>query len=352
MKKLRFISLLLIFVLLCSCSKPETPASTDDTQQSEQTETPDTTPTTNGYKNSLTGEYELESETQVSMRPVAVAVNNIKNAQTVQTGLETADIIYETYVEGGITRLLAVYKNISKAGEIGSIRSARYDFVDLCEGHDATYIHAGIDSTYAQPYINSLGVDNANLLNGSIYKYAYRISNGLASEHTLYSKGENLAKMLAEKGWRTTVDDAHKGDWQNFSDKDLTLAGGKAMTIDVAFGSSYITKFSYNAQTGMYSKTNNPDWRTGKNIETKNVVVLFTTLGQFADGYRMKIGMQGGDGYYFVNGTYQKIKWTKGAHDASFKFTDEAGNALSYNVGNSYVCMVSNDMKGKLAIGG
>lgn len=355
MKKTGLISILLALTLLCSCAKtqPEqtpAPTPTPDTTPEQSAPTPE--PEKTGFKNNLTGEYELASESEQSMRPVAVSINNtLGGAQRTQTGLENADVMYETYVEGGLTRILAIYKDISKAGEIGSIRSARYDFVDICEGHDATFVHAGIDSTYAQPYMDRLGIDHANLLYGSLYGYVYRLDNGLALEHTLYGKGENIAKMLKDKNWRTTVKDAHKGDWQNFSESAVTPSGGKASTVNVAFSGDYKSKFAYDSASGMYEKLERPDWRSGKNLKVKNLVVLFTTLGQFEDGYRMKIGMNGGEGYYFTNGAYQKIKWTKGEYNASYKFTDEAGNPLPYNVGNSYVCIVSQGMQYKFEIG-
>lgn len=72
-------------------------------------------------------------------------INNISTAQPVQTGLNKADIIYETEVEGGITRLMAVFQDITTAEKIGTIRSARYPYVDLAMGHNAIFIHCGQD---------------------------------------------------------------------------------------------------------------------------------------------------------------------------------------------------------------
>ena len=73
------------------------------------------------------------------------------------------------------------------------------NFVDLANGDDALYIHAGLDPTYCQPYMQRLGLDNKNLLLGKYYGYAYRLDNGLALEHTLYMKGESIAKMIVTK---------------------------------------------------------------------------------------------------------------------------------------------------------
>ena len=64
--------------------------------------------------NPLTGIENLDPAA-VNNRPVAVMINNLyPTAQSVQTGLNQADIVYEAYAEGGVTRLLAVFKDISK----------------------------------------------------------------------------------------------------------------------------------------------------------------------------------------------------------------------------------------------
>ena len=68
--------------------------------------------------NPLTGVDELDNSTIATQRPVAIMVNNVNVAQSRQTGLSHADIIYETEVEGGITRLMAVYQDISKLDKI------------------------------------------------------------------------------------------------------------------------------------------------------------------------------------------------------------------------------------------
>lgn len=343
MKKLRIISILTVLViLLCACSKskPQPPA-----PENPPVETPPVETAPVGFINPLTGERTLDTEAQTKLRPVALSVNNQLNAQRVQTGLEKADIIYETYVEGGITRLLAVYKDISKIGEIGTIRSARYNFVDIANGDDALYVHAGLDPTYCAPYMRKLGIDNKNLLLNNYYGYAYRLDNGMALEHTLYIKGDSLAKMIADHSIRSTVKDTHAGNWQNFNESTKALPGGTATKITACFSGDYTSTFTYDSATDRYIKNNHKDWRSGKNLSVKNVVVLFTNVTMFENGYRVNIGLQGGEGYYFSNGTFQEIKWTKGGTTDRFKFTDANGNAIAYNPGNSWVCIINNGMK-------
>ena len=350
MKRIKLITSLLIAVLLLSsCSGGKKPEKVETpTPDTENTQTTDTPAAPVGFINSLTGERTLETQAQTTLRPVAVSVNNLIPAQRVQTGLESADIIYESYVEGGITRLLAVYKDISKVGEIGTVRSARYNYVDLACGDDALFVHAGVDYTFCQPHIRKLGLDSKNMLENSYYGYAYRLKNGLSLEHTLYTTGQNLAKMIADKGIRATVNDSHAGNWQNFKQTASPLPDGTATKITAAFSGSYVSTFNYDAATDRYIKQNHNDKNSGNPLSVKNVVVLFTTTSYFDnEGYRVNISLNGGSGYYFSNGTYQQINWAKGGTYDRLKLTDVNGNPLAYNPGNSWVCIVNNGMRNK-----
>lgn len=91
------------------------------------------------YYSPLTGEAGYD-ESLLLNRPVAVMVNNIEQSLP-QRGISKADIVYEMPVEGGITRLMAVFSDYHDLPEIGSIRSARHDYVELALPLDAIYLH-------------------------------------------------------------------------------------------------------------------------------------------------------------------------------------------------------------------
>lgn len=349
-KYLRFIAIAMIVLTLAGCAKKPVPA-----PEPEPDETPvQTEPEKELFVNPLTGEKTLETEGERDARPVAVAVNNQKDIRCHQTGLEDADIVFETYIEGGETRTLAIFKDLTKVGEIGSLRSARIAFVDIANSFDATYIHAGEDPDYCVPYMNDLGLDDINLLRGKYYANTYRKDNGHIIEHTLFSTGEKLVNMLKEHGFRDTIKSSHKGDWQNFNETAKTLDGGSAKELTIPFSGSYVNTFEFDTDEGAYVKTKHKasgkhsDGYPEDKLVFENVVVLFTSLSNRSDNYRVKVGMSGGEGYYFSNGSYMKIKWEKGDTYDSFKFTDEDGKDISYNPGKSYVCMVKNNMKSKV----
>lgn len=287
--------------------------------------------------NPLTGVAEFEDNAKAKQRPVAIMVNNVDVAQSRQTGLSDADIIYETEVEGGITRLMAVYQDITDLDKIGTVRSARYPYVDLALGHNAVYIHCGQDPTYCAPHLKD--IDHLSIDTNS--KGAKRIANGLSSEHTLYALADDLWESINEN-FDTEVSSV--APWVNFTDKDLALDGGSATSISVPFP-AMTTNFTYDATSGLYTRlaggTVLSDYYTGETTQVKNVFILLTSISNYSDGKHRKVALESGDGYYITNGTVQFIKWSKGSATNGFKFTDTNGAEIEVSAGNSWVCIAS-----------
>lgn len=325
---------LTLVLTLGGCSLSNRPTSVD--ADSEVTSSKEE-PVVKSYINPLTGIDNL-SEGTIDRRPVAIMVNNITQAQRVQTGLGGADIVYETEVEGGVTRLMAVFKDFSKASQVGTIRSARYPYVDLALGHDAIYVHCGQDPTYCKPHLND--IDDLSIDTNS--PGAKRIKNGLATEHTLYVFPEKLWPALASK-FKSTVKNT---SWQNFAKEDetVTLTGGRADRVTVPFP-ILKTVFDYDKTTGLYTRLSQnkvlKDYVTGKPITVKNVFVLMTNIADYPDHYHRKVDLVGGAGYYVTNGTYTKIKWQKGSSTSPIKITDESGKEIEVSAGNSWVCIAN-----------
>lgn len=287
--------------------------------------------------NPLTGVAEFENASKANQRPVAIMVNNVDIAQSRQTGLSDADIIYETEVEGGITRLMAVYQDISDLDKIGTVRSARYPYVDLALGHNAVYIHCGQDPTYCAPHLKD--IDDISIDTNS--KGAKRIANGLSSEHTLYALADDLWSDINDK-FNTKVSSV--APWVNFTDEALTLDDGAATSVKIPFP-AMTTNFTYDPASGLYTRlaggTVLTDYYSGETTQVKNVFILLTSISNYPDGKHRKVALQSGDGYYITNGTVQFIKWEKGASTNGFKFTDGNGNEIKVSAGNSWVCIAN-----------
>ena len=335
LKRITAFSLCLLLLLSASCTKKPTEQPQEEAPKDEVQE-----PAKNPNSlNPLTGLYEYDGI--LNVRPVAVMINNDVRAQDVQAGLPHADIIYETEIEGGETRLMAVFQDAQKVENIGTVRSCRYAYIDRAMGHNAVYVSRGYDATYAGPHLSS--IDYIDLHEGN---YGYRPDNGLALEHTLYAKGEKLWNGVSSK-FKTTLENVKP--WQTFAKEGekVTLAGGKADKVTVPFSGNFKSVFIYDEQTGLYERNFKDrvptEYLTKQSTKVKNVVVCLTKIVDYPDRIHRNIALEGGEGYYITNGTFQKIKWSKGESSASLKFTHEDGSELVMSAGNTWVCLASSN---------
>lgn len=288
------------------------------------------------FVNPLTGVAEFSDASKVNQRPIAIMVENSTISMPVQTGLSHADVIYETEVEGGITRLVALFQDISETEKIGNVRSARYPYVDLALGHDAVYIHCGQDPTYCAPHLKNIDDIDIN----SNDTGSKRISNGLSSTHNVYVITKDLLKRVTNN-FKLKKDNVTP--WVNFTDEELSLSTS-ANEVSVPFPAS-TTKFTYDAASGLYTRLVNSkpqsDYFTKEKTQVKNIFVLMTSISFYPDGEHRKVALESGSGYYVTNGGVQEIKWSKGKSTNKFKFTDADGNELKVSAGNSWVCIAN-----------
>ncbi len=345
----RLISLLLCTVLIFSlsaCGGDETASSkpsaskNSSSTESKVEQTP-VDPYANCVINPLTGEKTLNKRAE-GRRPTAITVNNIYVAQSVQSGLDKADVVFETEVEGGITRLLALFSDPTDVGKIGTVRSMRVVFAEIACGMNAMLFYHGIDYVYCHPMLSTLNLPHYELHDGV---YGKRERNGLATEHTLYSDGKSLVKAAEDRKFNTSGAET----WLNFAEsaEKSAPASDKAEKVKVKFNGTSITNFYYDAATKKYTRAN----RNGTNFKTyhtkqeekfSNIFVLKTTIRDYPDGKHREVNLSSGSGWYISAGGYTEIKWKKGSASSNFEFTKTDGSELTVNQGNSYVCIINN----------
>lgn len=334
LKRITAFGLCILLLMSSACSKKAEEKPLDEPKTEVEEQQPEKPASS---LNPLTGVYEYDGI--LNIRPVAVMINNDVRAQDVQAGLPSADIIYETEIEGGETRLMAVFQDAQKVDNIGTVRSCRYAYIDLAMGHNAVYVSRGYDSIYAGPHLK--GVDYIDLHEGN---YGYRPNNGLALEHTLYAKGEKLWSGVSSK-YKTTLENVTP--WQTFAKEGekVTLAGGDAKKVTVAFSGNFKSVFIYDQESGLYERNFKDrvptEYLTKQTTKVKNVVVCLTNITDYPNKIHRNIPLESGEGYYITNGTYQKIKWSKGDTSSPLKFTNEDGSPLTMSAGNTWVCFSS-----------
>ena len=324
---------------------PDDPVTDPDTEEPGNTddEPEDEPEVYDGPVNPLTGlpcDEDLSGE-----RPCAVMINNIKVA-TPACGIGSADLIYETLAEGGLTRLMAVYQDITVVDTIGSVRSARPYFLDLAQGHDAIFIHAGgSDNAYIE--IKNRGITNIDGVNGSgetFYRDSWRKSN-MGYEHSLMLDTTLLETYYEKHKLRVDHNDGYESSLV-FCDEPA-ISGSSAAEIKVTFSSAKSTSFSYDESTGLYMVSQYggamKDSGTGEQVSVRNVVILRASMSRISGDTagRMTATFTGtGSGTFICDGVAADITWSKDSHSSQFEYTYSDGTPVEFGRGVTYFCII------------
>ncbi len=320
----KFLALIFLTIFLCGCQKNNQ----TEYQETESKEMPE-------EKIEI---VDIDSKT----RPFAVVVNNATVAVKVQQGLDKAYMVYEIPVEGNMTRLLAFYKDIDDL-KIGTIRSARHNFLDYVFEQDAIFVHWGW-SHYAKDQITSLKVDS---LNGLYDKAFYRENpENLALEHTGYTDIKKLKDLASEKNFALTTD---KGLVLDYSTKEVNLDEGEtANKIYIPSSNVSNTSYEYDQENKVYKRSVNNnkhiDYYTKQQYTAKNIIIQKINTKKASDNYYWELQTTGtGDGMYITNGHAMPIKWSKENRQAKTKYTYLNGEEVKLNDGNTYIQIQSNN---------
>jgi hypothetical protein len=136
---------------------------------------------------------EAENEEVIKNRPLSVKIENSAAARP-QMGINQADIVYETMVEGGETRLNCIYQS-NIPDEVGPVRSARLSDLWIAPQYQGLFLYAGGNDEFKAGLKAS---DIANMSYSIASKIFYRV-NFRSAPHNLYlslSKAYDAAKDL------------------------------------------------------------------------------------------------------------------------------------------------------------
>ncbi|MDO8619314.1 MAG: DUF3048 domain-containing protein [Candidatus Daviesbacteria bacterium] len=296
-------------------------------------------------------------------RPLAVMIENHIEARP-QSGLTSADVVYEAVAEGGITRFMALYYcNLSDV-QVGPVRSARTYYLDwLGEYNNPLYAHVGGANTPgpadALSQIIKYKVNDLNQFSIGFPTYwrdYERLGHPVATEHTMYSTTQKLWAVGAQRGWVAT-DSAgiswSKGftPWKFKDDEKISSSsksGGTIKTITVNFWASqgdYTVEWDYNAATNTYDRKNGTahiDFNNKKQISPKSVVIQFEKESNANDGYpgnvHLLYGTTGtGKALIIMDGNVVEGKWIKADRLSRSKYVDSKGKEIIFDKGQIWI---------------
>ena len=282
-------------------------------------------------------------ESTVNNRPYAIMINNVRPAQPL-LGVSKADILYEIPVEGGYTRMMALFHDVSDVGVIGSVRSSRHYYVDIAEGYDAVYIFAG-GSPQAYTALSSRNITRLDGVNGSRTEIFYRDSERrktMSSEHTMVTTGELISKWLPTYDYRLEHEDGFSSPF-DFTEDGTPGGGLPANEFTLKFSGAKSTSFAYNGE-GLYELSqfgsSCKDGNDGEVLTFTNILILETSVSLIRGDTagRLDIITTGsGSGYFICGGKCIGVDWSRAANSDQFSYKLKDGSPLSFGVGKTYI---------------
>lgn len=330
----------------------------------------------------LNGQAFTKAEEKIweNRRPLLVMIENHLEARP-QSGLSSADIVYEVIAEGGITRFMAVFycDAVAREALVGPVRSARTYFLDWASeyGSNPLYVHVGGAHCEASTLEGCLSGAKADAL-GQIQKYGWggrdgndvnqfsvgfptfwrdyeRLGRTVATEHTMYSTTEKLWALAAKRSW-TNVNQDGEGEWDDeytawqFDKQEAAAAERGSLTnVDVTFWeghSDYQVAWQYDKANNQFLRFNggqpHKDLNTDQQLAVKNVVVQLTKELRANDGYPGNLHLLyqtigSGKAFVFKNGQVVEAKWSKASLTDRTIFTDTYGKEISFVPGKIWL---------------
>ena len=232
-----------------------------------------------------------------------------------------------------VTRLTAVYQ-CGEPTEIGSVRSARHDYLFLLDGIDGIMAHWG-GSYWALNRIAAGEFQTINALQNPNNAF-FRKSN-LPAPYNGFTTYARLWDTLQKLGYRAETQ--FKGyDFKDDASLDQRPAGG---TLTVGWPGAFKVSYEYNQTTNRYERY----WAgvkqfdgADKRLIAPSAVAIMSATNEYADGpggYN-DMGIEGsGNLAVYQDGKVINGKWVKNELDKKdpIHFLDAQGNPITFTRG-------------------
>ncbi len=268
-----------------------------------------------------------------------------------QSGLGVADVVVEMEAAVGITRFMAVMQSVY-AKEIGSIRSARNDYIDLSVGLDAVLVHWGGEKKALDRLAATDAAEIDQFVNGDLF---YRI-NSIPGPHN----GFTDAKLMQEGVKRYKYNRAPKYSGWVFEQTAVTdpetlkdawlkaIPKSKDGKLALSYGNpQFDIEYAYEAKRDLYLRTQggeiHKDAVTDAQISTSNVVVVRANYFTYnaVGGYLQFDVTSGGKCTLFKHGREIPCTWKKGDESKPLQFFGANKKQLELAPGKTWIQVMS-----------
>lgn len=284
--------------------------------------------------------YTTGLPTEAPYQPVMVVIENSPDARP-QTGLQTADVVYEVPVEGDITRFVAVFQDNVPTG-VMPVRSGRAPFLYIQAEWDSIFMHyGGSGSGYEDAddytfYGNSLyGEMKIDLegISGNTTGIYQRVST-MPAPHNVMGNPQLACKLYNYEpkplGWKFDSAIYYPGS-TTVTNINLSYTG---------YNDSFVSYFyDINEEVYLRSMSGVPFMaaETNAQIKVKNLVVQHTNYSVKGGTYKDWQMVGSGTADFYIGGMHIAGSWSKESAKSSTIFKDAEGNQIIFKPGNTWI---------------
>ena len=267
-------------------------------------------------------------------RPLAVVLANDPAARPL-FGLSQADLVIEMpVITGSITRMIAFFV-CYQPGEIGSLRSARHDFIPLTQGMDAILVHWG-GSHFALDKLNDGIMDNIDALKNPFNAF-YRESSK-SQPHNGFTSLDRLINSAKKLNYRLI----NIFEGYSFIEGKSQESNDKVLKID--YSRPYYVSYQYDPETNSYLRFRDNlremDAENNQQIKAKNIVVMKVFSKQIEGPYYNDLDLEGsGECQIYQNGIVLDCTWQKSEIKpySKLKFLNENDEEIPLVQGQTWI---------------
>jgi len=270
-------------------------------------------------------------------RVVAVKIDHHADARP-QSGLEVADAVYELLVEGGITRLIALFHQ-SDSAFVGPNRSGRPTDAKLITALNG----APFQISGAQGWVQDIFKDEGVNVIYDTGVTTFRRSNRKAP-HNLYTSTELIRSYADRRGW------PDEGPGNLFDFGEAPTEGEAATHIEIAFSNAAPSVWDWDGSVYLHSVgSEEHTWITDEGEEGRvafDVLVVmhmrkFIMDDPVADGTSLPTvdSVGTGEAWVFHGGIVRHGRWERGSKSDRFFLIGDDGLTLTIPPGRLWMML-------------
>ena len=260
-----------------------------------------------------------------------------------QVGLRDADVVYVEQVEGGLTRLAAVFSSRIPP-MVGPVRSARISDLELLSQYGRVgFAYSGAQRKFLPEIAAANLVDvGANKYGAAFYKndplrtppYAMMLDTPALLEE-VSARGESLVEAKA-MGWKFG---------------DVSDLATKVSRVDISWPAArYSAEWSESESRWLLTHNGVADLdETGYHLGPANLLIQIVSITDSI--YHDKVGgvtpfsatVGSGRCYLLRNGGYVPCLWSRQSAESGTTFTDVAGNPVNFESGQIWFALTAKE---------